>query len=66
METARVRFHPAKALRTLATGQSRAMASLLASASLLCACALNPVTGRPQAVLTTEAGEIQQGEEAAR
>jgi len=66
METARVRFHPAKALRTLATGQSGAMASLLASASLLCACALNPVTGRPQAVLTTEAGEIQQGEEAAR
>jgi predicted Zn-dependent protease len=52
-------------LRTHHIVHSGATAALLASGLLLCACALNPVTGRPEAVLTTEAGEIQQGNETA-
>jgi predicted Zn-dependent protease len=38
----------------------------LAVASFLSACAINPVSGRPQAVITSEAGEIRQGQEAAK
>lgn len=40
--------------------------ALLACGLLLCGCAVNPVTGRPQPVITSEAGEIQQGREAAK
>ena len=39
---------------------------LVCSIQILAACARNPVTGRPEAVLTTERGEIQRGNEAAR
>ncbi|MDE0884447.1 MAG: M48 family metalloprotease [Myxococcota bacterium] len=39
---------------------------LACSVQILAACARNPVSGRPEAVLTSERGEIQQGNEAAR
>ncbi|MDG2049240.1 MAG: M48 family metalloprotease [Myxococcota bacterium] len=45
----------------------RAVFCILIGAIGLCGgCARNPVTGRPEAVFTTEKGEIKQGREAAR
>jgi predicted Zn-dependent protease len=43
-----------------------ALAVLVATALAGTGCARNPVTGRPDAVLTTEQGEIEQGREAAK
>jgi predicted Zn-dependent protease len=53
-------------VRALSNWQGGAMAALLASGLLFSACAVNPVTGRPELVFTTEAGEIRQGEETAK
>lgn len=42
------------------------LALLVLAVAAATGCARNPVTGRPDAVLTTEEGEIEQGNEAAR
>jgi predicted Zn-dependent protease len=57
---------PCPVVRTrFAPGGLAASVVLVLLATAL-ACARNPVTGRPEAVLTTEQGEIEQGNEAAK
>ena len=46
--------------------QTSLVCILLGAMSLCGGCARNPVTGRPEAVFTTEKGEIKQGQKAAR
>jgi predicted Zn-dependent protease len=43
-----------------------AVRGLAGFALVLAACAIDPVSGRPEAVLTSEAGEIEQGRDAAK
>ena len=56
------RTRPGSPLAAGALAVSLSLILLLGSAG----CARNPVTGRPEAVLTSEKGEIEQGKQAAR
>ncbi len=50
-----------------ATNSAKPLASLMAAVALATAgCAVNPVTGRPEVVLTSEAAEVRLGDEASK